>query len=283
MKTLYNSINGNSPDKDRMKLFFRKYGKGPVLVILHGLFGSSGNWVSVARDLSNSFTVYLPDLRNHGLSPHSDSNGYDDMCGDLHELVKAEKIGKFFLAGHSMGGKCAAAFAIKWPELLSGLLVADISPFRQNARLEKEFTKHREILDAIAGINPAELRSRMEAEGIIARTIADEKLRGFIMKNLERGDDNSFRWRLNAKALSDNLRIIAGPLQAPALYSGQVSGFPVIFLRGELSPYLPEEDFNGIRSVFPAADFVEVKGAGHWIHSDAREEVVRCLKMFLDY
>ncbi|TFG88434.1 MAG: alpha/beta fold hydrolase, partial [Candidatus Atribacteria bacterium] len=54
-----------------MKLFCRKYGSGPPLIILHGLYGSSDNWVSVARSISDRFTVYLPDQRNHGQSPHS--------------------------------------------------------------------------------------------------------------------------------------------------------------------------------------------------------------------
>ncbi|MBN2861513.1 MAG: alpha/beta hydrolase, partial [Bacteroidales bacterium] len=46
-----------------MKLFYRKYGEGPPLVILHGLMGSSDNWVSIAKMISTSFTVYLPDMR----------------------------------------------------------------------------------------------------------------------------------------------------------------------------------------------------------------------------
>ena len=111
-----------------MKLFFRKYGNGPPLVILHGLYGSSDNWVTIAKILSDSFTVYLPDQRNHGQSPHSDIHDYDSMRDDLLEFVRDQSINKFFLAGHSMGGKTAIAFALKWPEMLNGLLIADISP-----------------------------------------------------------------------------------------------------------------------------------------------------------
>ena len=101
-----------------MKLFFRKYGNGPPLVILHGLYGSSDNWVTIAKHLSDSFTVYLPDQRNHGQSPHSKIHDYDSMSDDLYELVNDLKLKKIFLAGHSMGGKTAISFALKWPEML---------------------------------------------------------------------------------------------------------------------------------------------------------------------
>src|SRR5674536_156004 len=112
-----------------MKLFYRKYGNGPPLIILHGLYGSSDNWITIAKSLSDSFTVYLPDQRNHGRSPHSPIHDYDSMRDDLFELANDLKLKKFFLAGHSMGGKTAISFAIKWPEMLDGLFIADISTF----------------------------------------------------------------------------------------------------------------------------------------------------------
>src|SRR5512135_3012718 len=112
-----------------MKLFFRKYGEGLPLIILHGLYGSSDNWVSIAKILSSRFMVILPDQRNHGLSPKSNIHDYEALSEDVYELADHLKLEKFFLAGHSMGGKCAIRFALKWPERLQGLLVADISPF----------------------------------------------------------------------------------------------------------------------------------------------------------
>ena len=66
-----------------MKIFFRRYGEGPPFVILHGLYGSSDNWVSIAKKISGRFTVFLPDLRNHGNSPHSDIHDYESMSSDL--------------------------------------------------------------------------------------------------------------------------------------------------------------------------------------------------------
>ena len=55
----------------------------------------------------------------------------------------------------------------------------------------------------------------------------------------------------------------------------QITGFPVIFLKGEDSDYLPSSDFKDIQKVFPAAEIIEIRDAGHWIHSDQPDEVVK--------
>ena len=86
-----------------MKLFYRKYGEGPPLIILHGLYGSSDNWATIAKKLADTFTVYLPDQRNHGQSPHSDIHDYDSMRDDIYELADDLKLKKFF-PGRSQHG-----------------------------------------------------------------------------------------------------------------------------------------------------------------------------------
>ena len=106
-----------------MKLFCRRYGKGPPLIILHGLYGSSDNWMTIARNISSYYTVYLPDLRNQGMSPHDDIHDYKSMINDLYEFAMEKKLRSFFLAGHSMGGKTALEFALKWPAMINGLVI----------------------------------------------------------------------------------------------------------------------------------------------------------------
>jgi esterase len=99
-----------------MKLFFQKLGQGPALFILHGLYGSSDNWITVARKLAVSNTVYLPDHRNHGRSGHTRSHTYEEMAADVAELLEDENLDKAILLGHSMGGKVAMLFAALYPE-----------------------------------------------------------------------------------------------------------------------------------------------------------------------
>ena len=264
-----------------MKLFCRKYGDGPPLVILHGLYGSSDNWVTIAKKLGNSFTVYLPDQRNHGQSPHSQIHDYDSMRDDLFELAGDLNLKKFFLAGHSMGGKTAISFALKWPEMLNGLLIADISPFTNETGRQSIYVQHFTILNAILSFDLDKISTRREAGNVLLEKIPSEKVRELILKNLQRTTDNNFAWKLNAQSILKNLDKIMEGVERQTDYSQQIIGFPVIFLKGGDSDYIPAVDFRDIRNVFPAAEIIEIPGAGHWIHVDKPDEVVKNLKRLL--
>jgi pimeloyl-ACP methyl ester carboxylesterase len=264
-----------------MKLFCRKYGDGPPLVILHGLYGSSDNWVTIAKKLGNSFTVYLPDQRNHGQSPHSQIHDYDSMRDDLFELAGDLNLKKFFLAGHSMGGKTAISFALKWPEMLNGLLIADISPFTNETGRQSIYVQHFTILNAILSFDLDKISTRREAGNVLLEKIPSVKVRELILKNLQRTADNNFAWKLNAQSILKNLEKIMEGVERQTDFSQQIIGFPVIFLKGGDSDYLPAVDFRDIRNVFPAAEIIEIPGAGHWIHIDKPDEVVKNLKNLL--
>jgi pimeloyl-ACP methyl ester carboxylesterase len=264
-----------------MKLFFRKYGAGPPLIILHGLYGSSDNWVTIAKNLGDNFTVYLPDQRNHGNSPHHPEHNYNNLRDDLHELADNLNLKKFFLAGHSMGGKCAISFAMKYPEMLYGLLIADISPFINENTKRQAYFQHLEIMNAMLSTNLEKISSRNDAELALMQKISSEKIRGFILKNLERTTDNMFRWKINTPALLKNLEKIMDGIDRPTDVPYQITGFPVIFLKGGNSDYLPSDDFKDIQRVFPAAELITIKDAGHWLHADQPREVVRNIKRLL--
>jgi esterase len=264
-----------------MKLFYRKYGNGPPLIILHGLYGSSDNWTTIAKNLSDSFTVYLPDQRNHGQSPHNDIHDYDSMRDDLFEMATDLGLSTFFLAGHSMGGKTAISFALKWPGMINGLLIADISPFIDEISRHIAYSQHLTILETILSIDLAHISTRRQAELILSEKIESEKVRGFILKNLQRSGDNGFTWKINASSLLKNLDKIMEGIDRKAYTDQQITGFPVIFLKGENSDYLPPADFRDIQKVFPATEFITIANAGHWIHSDRPDEVVRNIRRLL--
>jgi len=260
-----------------MKLFYRTYGSGPALMILHGLYGSSDNWVSIAKKISEKYTVILPDLRNHGQSPHSATHTYDLMADDIHELAGELGLGKFILAGHSMGGRVAMRFAVRWPEWLTSLVVADISPFGPDSKDSVFFTQHKKILETILAIDPEKFTSRKEIEESLSAGIDSEKIRGFIMKNLGRNDQGTFEWKLNAVSLLENLWEITAGITGDEKRQEQVTGFSVTFLKGENSEYIDPEDFEKIRGLFPAAEFITIKNAGHWLHAEQPDEVEKIL------
>jgi len=253
-----------------MKLFYRQYGEGPYLVILHGLYGSSDNWVTIAKNISLHFSVILPDLRNHGHSPHSEIHDYESMSSDLHELASDLGLRKFFLAGHSMGGKTAMTFAMTWPEMIEGLVVMDISPFSDIDRQAKAQNEMNSILKSIVETDILKAGSRAEADRMLAERITSERVRGLILKNLQRDEKKRFSWKLNAVTLINNLdKIVEGlPVQR------QVAGFPVIFLKGEYSDYIPDSDHQDIFKLFPAAEIKVIKDSGHWLHADNPQAVI---------
>jgi esterase len=261
-----------------MKLFFRKYGKGPPLFILHGLYGSSDNWVTIAKGLSETFTVYLPDLRNHGQSPQSDKHDYESMSQDLFELTTELKIKKFILAGHSMGGKVAVYYAIKWPEKINSLIIIDISPFRSSDIERKYFHEHKHILESVLFTDLSKIGSRKEAEAYMSGKIESDKTRDFILKNLNRSGEKTFTWKMNVKSLFDNLENIVDGLPYPAKEIESVTGFPVTFIKGEDSDYLPYSEFSAIQKLFPVAEIIIIKNAGHWIHAEKPDIIINILK-----
>jgi esterase len=260
-----------------MKLFFRTFGSGPALMILHGLYGSSDNWVTIARRISEKYTVILPDLRNHGQSPHSDRHTYDLMADDIVELAGELKLDRFILAGHSMGGRVAMRFASRWPDMINSLVIADISPFGTSSNESVFYTQHKKILETILSVDPHKYASRKDIEESLCSGISSEKIRGFIMKNLGRNDQGAFEWKLNAASLLENLREITAGIADEDQPGDHVTGFPVTFIKGENSEYIDREDFEKIRRLFPAADFITIKNAGHWLHADRPDEVEKIL------
>ncbi len=260
-----------------MRLFFRSHGSGPPLIILHGLYGSSDNWVSIAKKIGENYTVYLPDLRNHGQSPHSAIMNYQAMSEDIEELSEHLGLKNFFLAGHSMGGKVAVAYSIKWPEKLSGLLIADISPFANVTTENKAFMLHKSILEAMSSLNFSNIHSRTDADEELKKKVIDENIRGFILKNLQRISGNNFSWKLNVKSILNNLNHIMEGIDISKVPENQITGFPVIFLKGSESDYLSNSDYPGVLKIFPSAEINVVKNAGHWLHADQPDEVARNL------
>jgi esterase len=256
-----------------MKLFYRKYGEGPPLVILHGLFGSSDNWITIAKKISDHCTIYLPDQRNHGNSPHDDRHDYESMSEDLFEFAANLGLKKFSLAGHSMGGKTAMLFSSKWPEMLDGLLIADVSPFTDEKRKAYGREENLAVLKSMLGTDLSKAKSRNDVELSLEKEIQSEKVRELIMKNLRRSGANIFEWKLNLPAILNNLDNLVEEVHFPISDNSQITGFRVIFLKGENSDYIKPGEFTDIIRIYPAAELTIIKNAGHWLQADNPQSV----------
>lgn len=242
-----------------MKLFHRKSGTGKPLFILHGLFGISDNWASLAKRWAEYYTVYAIDLRNHGQSPHDEEWNYTVMSEDVIELMNDEGLDQVALIGHSMGGKTAMRLALDHPERLAHLVVSDIAP-RAGTH------NQRNVVDALLAVNPNRLATRKDAEAILGQYLHDEGTKQFLLKNLywkENGGEKILDWRFNLEVISKNLDEVTAATDSPSpCYVDS------LFVRGERSNYITADDETEISYIFPNSRVTTIANAGHWIHAD---------------
>ncbi len=252
-----------------MKLYFHSTGHGHPLVILHGLFGSSDNWYTLSNFFGEKYKTYAVDQRNHGRSQHSDSFSYKVMADDLNNLLIHEGITSVFLLGHSMGGKTAMQFALTYPDKVDKLIVVDIGT--------KAYPpQHDRIFDALFALKLDLYKTRAELDAALAVHIPDYAVRQLLLKNVSRDDAGNFMWKMDVRAIHrnyDNINM--------AIKSDRAFDKPTLFVRGQKSSYIADEDIEDIKSVFPRARFVTIEGTGHWVHAEAPQKFAECVVEFL--
>jgi esterase len=251
-----------------MKLFFREYGSGTPIVILHGLFGSSDNWLTQAKLFSQQFKVYTVDLRNHGQSPHDKEFNYKVMVDDLDTFFEDQKLTDATLMGHSMGGKAAMNFALAFPEKIERLIVVDIAPRFYDL-------EHYIIADGLAAIPINTITSRNEAEDVLKEYVSDSGTRQFLLKNLQRKPEGGFSWKINLPVIRQELSNIGQDL----LYEDKFEK-PTLFIRGQNSSYILDADLKRIKEIFPLAS-LETMETGHWVQAEKPQEFVTVVTNWL--
>jgi esterase len=253
-------------------LYSKKIGnKGPSIVILHGLFGSSDNWATIAKALSDNFQVYLLDLPNHGLSPRSNNFDYENMAGAILFFLDENNLAQINLMGHSMGGKAAMVFAKNNRERLLKLVVVDFAP--------KFYTIHHKlILQGLNSINLASLQSRTQANEILKNFEENESVRQFLLKNLYRNTDlGHFDWRINLPVITKEIANVGEEIVFKIPFTK-----PTLFIKGETSPYIQPEDEVEILKTFPNTQFKTILGAGHLVHIEKPKVFFEILNEFLN-
>lgn len=236
----------------------------PPLVIAHGLFGSGRNWGVIGKRLAQGRRVLAVDMRNHGDSPWHDANGYEDMAADLAELL--ETTGPADVMGHSMGGKAAMVLALTRPDLVRRLIVADIAPKTYgHSQIDK--------IEAMRAVDLSSVERRQDAVAQLADRIDDPTLQSFLTQSL---DLRERRWRLNLDVLAEEMPRIIGFPEIEGRFDG-----PTLFITGGASDYVTRADRPRITGLFPAARFIGIPGAGHWLHAEKPREFVAAVEAWL--
>lgn len=250
-----------------MKLHYRELGEGKPLMILHGLFGYSDNWQTHAKKLAEYYRVILVDLRNHGHSDWADENSYELMASDVYELCRDLQLNNFILLGHSMGGKVAMYFAQEHEDLLEKLIVVDIGI--------KAYPMHHEhILAGIHAVDLPNITARSQAEQQMNPHIESEGVKQFLLKNLFWKEKGKLAWRMNVDVLEREMPNILSAVPE------KIVSIPTLFIRGELSNYILDEDIPVIEEVFIDAEVKTIKNAGHWVHAESPSKFIDTLLSF---
>lgn len=257
-------------ENNTISLHYKKLGSGPPLLILHGLFGSLDNWQTVANSLVEYYTVYLIDLRNHGKSPHHPQMNYELMAEDLIRFIQEHKLHTVNMIGHSMGGKVLMKLLTIGESLIHKAMVVDIG-------IKAYHGGHEEIFKAMFSLDLDHITKRSEAEAGLLPFIPEFGVRQFILKNLDRKQDQKFEWKLNLHAIYKNYASIN-----ESLFPDHRIFKPVCFVLGSKSSYVSKEDCKEIKIYFPESEFVTVENAGHWIHADQPVKMVEVIRNFFN-
>jgi len=254
-----------------MHLHYNSYGSDslPVFIILHGLLGSSDNWHLFGQKFGEHFHTFILDARNHGRSPHSDVFNYQVMAEDVADFMAQNKVSSALLLGHSMGGKTAALVALLYPELIDKLIVVDIAPRSYQ-------NHHDQVFDVLASLDLNTFVYRKDIDVHLAAKIPETAVRKFLMKNLARSKSGRFQWKMNLEIIEKNYTQVNEELPRD-----RQCNKPALFIRGENSDYIQMSDLPSIGKLFPKAELVTIKNAGHWVQVDAPEEFANAVSDFL--
>jgi 3-oxoadipate enol-lactonase len=250
----------NTVTVNGIKLAYTRLGKGTPLVLIHGYPLDHTLWNEVASLLEKEFDVIMPDLRGFGQSttvetPYTISDMADDLAGLLDHL----KIEKVLLAGHSMGGYVALAFAKKYPQRVSGLglvssqAVAD-SPEGKDRRYQTAADVAQKGVDIVA-------------EAMTPKLSADVRVQAFVHTVIERQAPFAVIGALKAMAEREDL-----------LSHLSTVTYPVTLIHGNADALIPIERAKEIKAALPSARFVELQGAGHMPMMEFAKETAEGLK-----
>ena len=242
-------------------------GKGPVVVILHGLFGEGVNWLGISKELASRFEVHLIDQRNHGKSFHDPEHNYFVLAQDLNNYIKEKRISTFSLIGHSMGGKVAINFALLYSNL-DRLIIVDILPKEYKEQNNHIFKGLREV------INKA--KSRKEASCILSTYTNDIVITNFLLKGLFFSINNEPQLKFNLSFLEKNMNNMLSFPEIKLPYDNNI-----YFIAGSKSNYIQKSDIDYMKLLFPFSQFIEIHDAGHWVHFDQKEQFLHIVNKIL--
>lgn len=244
-----------------IELAFARHGKGSPLVLLHGYPLDHYLWDEVAPLLKDTFDLIIPDLRGFGDSTTIDTPyTMDDFAADIAGLLDQLDIQKTAIAGHSMGGYVALAYARLYPERVSGLALVSSQvladpPDRKEGRYKSAADVAQQ---GISGV----------VETMTPKFTSNPHWQAFARKNMETQQPAAYIGALQAMAE----RVDATPLLSAMKY-------PVVVVHGAADQLIPIERAREVKAALPESHLVEIKDVGHMPMCEAPDETAQALML----
>jgi pimeloyl-ACP methyl ester carboxylesterase len=246
----------------------------PTVVLLHGLSAMCRIWDHLARAEGARYHLLAPDQRGHGDTSWPQEPAYttEDGVGDLEALVEAWALDRFALAGLSMGGMNAIAYAARHPERVSHLVPVDIRPAinrekRPTAALDQHIAEH-------GHPTFADLEEAFRVRKASHPNTPDASIRHHVQHQLKQLPDGRWTYKQDPRVsfywTPSNLWAELPKIEAP-----------VLLVRGGRSQVLPDEMAEQMRAAFRHAELVTIEEAGHTVPEDAPEQFNAALADFL--
>jgi pimeloyl-ACP methyl ester carboxylesterase len=253
IKMIKTKVNG-------IAMAYERYGKGTPLVLLHGYPLDHTIWEPVVPLLENNFDMILPDLRGFGESQApAKTYGMADFAADIAALLSSLNIWQAGIAGHSMGGYVALAFARAYPQRTLGLGLVASQVLADSP--EKKAGRYQEADDILAhGV-------REVAEGMSVKLTTKSDLQGWLKELI---------LRQRPEGLAGALRAMADRSDSSALLLG--SDFPVVLIHGLVDKLIPIERARSVKVAVPNAHLAEIPDVGHMPMMEAPQMVAQALR-----
>ncbi len=252
MEMLRATVNG-------VELAYQRHGHGTPMLLIHGHPLDHAIWDAVIPLLQDEYDLIVPDLRGFGQSetvhtPYS----LTDMAADLAALLDFLGIRQVVLAGHSMGGYIALAFARAYPGRVLGLGLVASQVFadpveRKPARYQTAADIENQGILLLADSFPAKLSSIPTLQILLREIILRQSVHG----------------------AAASLRAIAEREDASILLAE--AGFPVVIIHGSEDALIPLERAREAKALAGKAQLVEIEGAGHMPMLENPEATVKAL------
>jgi pimeloyl-ACP methyl ester carboxylesterase len=167
-----------------------------------------------------------------------------------------------------MGGKTAMHYAQNYPHRLEKLIVVDIG-------IKRYPFHHQEIIEGIKSVKLSTINARSEAEEAMKPFINSNGVRQFLLKNLYWKEKGQLAWRMNVEVLEAEMDEILSEIPKKEVW------IQTLFIRGALSNYILDEDWEEIEEIFPDSELVTIQNSGHWVHAEASEAFLENVLEFL--